>query len=687
MGKISVYTLFFTMLYHTRYLLLGFALFNQTNLFAQQDTTAKKLDEVQVRAQRTNQQKQRVPFSMEVLKQQSLQEMGARTTPEALSVLNGVFVQKTNHGGGSPFVRGLTGNQTLILVDGVRMNNAIFRYGPNQYLNTIDPYTIRQVEVAKGTGSVQYGSDAMGGVIQIITTEPEYEANEKRVQAGVLGKLVNRGMEQTGRGRLSYAGQRVAVQGGVSVRHFGDLYGGDTTGKQSPSGYGEKAFDVKGKLLLGKRAELTLAHQWVRQDDVPVYHKVKLENFAFNNTTLQQRSLSYAKLVVPTEHAWAKELSVIASFQQGIEERESRKNGAATERHERDDIQTAGLTFDLASVVRPWWRINSGVELYHDRVGSGTKDITISSGMATNKRGLYPNGASYGNYSIYSLHHLAWQRWSAELGVRYNTFAIGITDTTLGKVKLQPSSFVYNAGLLYQLDNRTGIFANFSTGFRAPNVDDMGTLGIVDFRYEVPAANLKPERSRSAELGYRYNSTTLSIEASAFYMQLENLIARVQVPGQKINGYNVYQKENVEEAFLKGAEASVKIKLLRNLSLQAGAAYAYGQNETRNEPLRRTPPLNGRAQLQYRKSGFHAAFELAAATRQDRLAKGDKDDNRIPLGGTPGWQVMNLYGGYLYKDIALNAGLNNLANVDYRTHGSGINGMGRSVWCSLSVGL
>lgn len=666
---------------------LAITLLAQPTLHAQKDSAVKNLDELVVRAQRTKQQKKRVPFSMEVLQKQTIQELGARTTPEALAAVNGVFVQKTNHGGGSPFVRGLTGNQTLILVDGVRMNNAIFRYGPNQYLNIIDPFTIQQIEVAKGTGSVQYGSDAMGGVIQVITAEPEYEANGKRVQGGLLGRLVNRGMEQTGRGRLQYGSQRFAVQGGVSVRQFGDLYGGDTTGRQSPSGYKERAFDIKGKLLLGSRAELTLAHQWVRQQDVPVYHKVKLENFALNNTALQQRSLSYAKLVVPTDKAWAKELSVIASFQQGIEERESRKNSATTERHEKDDIQTAGLTIDLASAVKPWWRINSGVELYHDRVGSRTKDINLSSGNTTDKRGLYPNGATYGNYSLFSLHHLSLNRWIAELGVRYNTFAIGIADTTLGKVKLHPSSFVYNAGVLYQVDSRHGLFANFSTGYRAPNVDDMGTLGIVDFRYEVPAANLKPERSRNAELGYRYNSAAVSIEASAYYLQLENLIARVQVPGKVINGYNVYQKENVERAYVKGAEASVKIRLLRNLMLQAGAAYAYGQNETRNEPLRRTPPFNGRALLQYRNNGFHAAFELAAADRQDRLAKGDRDDNRIPVGGTPGFQVMNLYGGYRFKAVAINAGLNNLANVDYRTHGSGINGMGRSLWCSLSMGL
>ncbi len=115
-----------------------------------------------------------MPYSVSTVSSKLLTEIynSSRTTPEALIGMNGVFVQKTNHGGGSPFVRGLTGNQTLIMVDGIRMNNSTFRYGPNQYLNTIDAFTINRIEVAKGTGSVQYGTDAIGGVIQVITKEP-----------------------------------------------------------------------------------------------------------------------------------------------------------------------------------------------------------------------------------------------------------------------------------------------------------------------------------------------------------------------------------------------------------------------------------------------------------------------------------------------------------------------------------
>ena len=103
-----------------------------------------------------------VPYSVSVVEKTQIDALGFRTSPEALTGTTGVFIQKTNHGGGSPFIRGLTGNQNLLMMDGIRLNNSTSRYGPNQYLNTIDPWTIQKIEVARGTGSVQYGSDALG---------------------------------------------------------------------------------------------------------------------------------------------------------------------------------------------------------------------------------------------------------------------------------------------------------------------------------------------------------------------------------------------------------------------------------------------------------------------------------------------------------------------------------------------
>ena len=138
---------------------------------------------------------------------------------------------------------------------------------------------------------------------------------------------------------------------------------------------------------------------------------------------------------------------------------------------------------------------------------------------------------------------------------------------------------------------------------------------------------------------------------------------------------------------IKGIEAAVQVSPLKHLTLLGNLAYAYGQNKTRNEPLRRIPPFNGRFMASWQKGRFSSSLESLFASKQDRLAGGDRDDNRIPAGGTPGWQVLNVYAGYALTKLHLNAGLQNLFNVDYRTHGSGINGVGRSAWMAVILNL
>ena len=116
------------------------------------------LREVVVTAQRREANLFETPSTLEILDANALRLRQARTVPEALVATSGVFNQSTSRSG-SPFLRGLTGNQTLLLVDGIRLNNATFRYGPNQYLNTLDPFSLSRLEVLKGGGSVAYGSD------------------------------------------------------------------------------------------------------------------------------------------------------------------------------------------------------------------------------------------------------------------------------------------------------------------------------------------------------------------------------------------------------------------------------------------------------------------------------------------------------------------------------------------------
>ena len=670
---------------------LSILLFFVAQANAQTDTTIQSLGEVVITSNRTTQQEAAIPYVVNNISKKQLQQFGARTTPEALMGMNGVFIQKTNHGGGSAFVRGLTGNQTLILLDGIRLNNSTFRYGPNQYLNTIDAYTIQKIEVAKGTGSVQYGTDALGGVIHVLSKEPELmntpstaTTQRRRLNGIAITKFMSGNMEQTTRAELNYSGKSFAAIAGATVRNFGDMIGGDTTGKQSPSGYKEFAYDVKLKFRLNEHIQLTTAHNFLQQQQVPVYHKVLLENFAINEIDPQQRMLNYAKLAITHQHKLMRSIELIVSHQQTIEGRNSRKNGSTVLRKEKDEVNTVGFTVDVNSVLTKYWTANSGIELYYDKVLSKRDDIDQLTNTTSSKRGQYPHGSTYGNYSIFSLHHFQLKQFRIDAGLRYNLFGIRIADTSLGKVYIKPSALVGNLAVSYNIHRNHYFFASFNSGYRAPNVDDMGTLGVVDFRYEIPAADLLPERSFNYEAGYKFRSKKISATVNVFYMQLQQLITRVKVDGEQINGYNVYKKENTEDAFIRGTEAELDWLILKGWSVNAGMAYLFAANTTKDEPLRRIPPFNGRVRSTYQKNKWFAAAELWFADQQDRLAQGDKDDNRIPKGGTPGFKVLNLYAGYeLNQYLKFNTGLQNLFNADYRTHGSGINGYGRSAWLNI----
>jgi hemoglobin/transferrin/lactoferrin receptor protein len=661
-----------------------FVVAQQSNIETK-DTSTLKLDEVVVTAQRQQQKKLLVPFSVNNLNRKELDNCQFRTAPEAMMVVNGVFVQKTNHGGGSPFVRGVTGNQILILVDGIRLNNATFRYGPNQYLNTVDAYTINKIEVVKGTGSVQYGTDAIGGVINLITATPQFSVAKTSFKAKAIAKYMTGDMEKTIRGEAMYSSKKFAFTTGISKRNFGDIIGGKATGKQSPSGYNERALDVKAKLLLKKNIQLTVASQFLQQQHVPVYHKVLLENFSLNEMDLQQRLLTYARVNVQGKSLLLKETEITFSFQQGIEGRSSLKNGSTALRKEKDKTATTGITADILSVINKRWTANSGIEIYTDKVNSTRQDINIQTAVADTKRALYPDNSTYGNYSLYSLHHLRLGNWIADAGLRFNTFKINITDTTLGSIKITPSALVTNAALLYSISKQQTVYVSFCGGYRAPNIDDLGTLGIVDFRYEVPIANLRPEKSQHTEIGYKFQSEKLSASFAVYYMHLSNLITRIKAGNQIINGYSVYKKENTEAAFIKGMETEFNAEVTQHVYFSTGISYTYGQNLSKQEPLRRIPPFNGRLTGTYKNKKWFTAAEFQFASKQNRLAQGDKDDNRIGINGTAGWQVINIYAGYTLPPIILNIGLQNLLNKDYRTHGSGINGVGRSGWMALTI--
>ena len=645
----------------------------------------RSLAELVVTAQRQATPRFGTPEAIEKTDFRSIRARQFRTAPEALSATPGLFVQKTNHGGGSPFLRGLTGNQTLLLIDGIRLSNATFRYGPNQYFNTLDVFSLEKMEALRGSGSVQYGSDALGGTIQaftrdaVLTDAPDWGGE-------ALWRGATHGMEQSAHAGLQYGSRRAAFSGGLTWRDFGDPVGGDTTGRQSPGGYREFDFDAKVRLALTPATQLVLAHQNVRQEHVPVFHKVRLEDFAVNEFDPQRRSLTYARLENTLNRGIWKSVGLTASWQQTEEGRRSRKNGSSVTRYENDRVRSLGAHAQVNTAFTAQWTASSGIEVYHDRVNSDRTDTDAATGAVTSKRGLYPDDATMTSLAVFSLHRWEPGRWQFTAGARWNYFVITATDEAIGEARIEPSALVGSASAMRQLGGRSRLFASVNSAFRAPNIDDLGTLGIVDFRFEQPNYDLRPERSVNTQLGYKFLGKRLQGELYLYRNELRDLITRVKQDTLTVQGYPLYQKENTGRAYIQGLETSWSLSVFQNWSLQGSLTYTHGQNISLREPVRRIPPLFGRLGVDYSSGRWSLGAEWQGAGKQDRLAKGDTEDNRIPAGGTPGWNVLNLYAGYRWRFLSLRLSGLNLFDADYRTHGSGVNGYGRSAFVTVAVG-
>jgi outer membrane receptor protein involved in Fe transport len=641
------------------------------------DTSYVYLDSIFVKSRLLQKNKLNLPYSLVQKNAEAIQLGNYRTTPEALVGSSGVFVQKTNHGGGSAFIRGLTGNQTLLMLDGVRINNATFRYGPNQYLNNIDLYTIDQIEVSKGTGSVEYGSDAIGGVIHLHSYTPKY--NQKKTwSTSTSFKYIGQDMEKSNRTTVQYAQKNFAIQSGITFRNFGDLVGGKNVGVQSPSGYDETGVNTIAKLQLNKAGEITISSRFFIQKDVPIYHKVLLESFKINEIAKQERNIHSIQWEKNLQYKFLSKIKVIQSFQYSNEERESNKLNNAIYKYERDQVNSNGTSIDLYSNPTKNWQINSGIDFNADKIKSSLIDKTLTTGISVSKRGLYPNNSSYKSYSVFNLHKIDLKKWHIEAGLRYNRFAIQLTDTSIGEVNIHPSALVGNAGVSYQLNTSNLVYASLSSGYRAPNIDDMGTLGIVDFRYELPSNSLEPEKSLHYELGYKLNTKLVQFDLSGFYLNLKDIITRQKVTGSIINGYQVYSKQNSDASYIKGFETNLSLQLNQQFKWSSNLTYTYGQNETKNEPMRRIPPLFGQQELVWKINNTQILIQHVFAGKQDRLAQGDKDDNRIGKNGTPNWNVFNFSINQQFKHVFIQLGGINLLNEKYKTHGSGIYAMGRT---------
>ncbi len=661
---------------------------------------AETLDEVVVTGSRVEESVYESPQAVSTVTREEVLKRNYRTTPEALTYEPGVMVQKTAHGQGSPFIRGLTGKQVLILVDGVRLNNSTFRFGPNQYLATVDPATIERIEVVRGPGSVLYGSDALGGVINIIT---------RKRQSFKPGSAFN------GEANLVYGSAdkektaRLAGEGNVDsfgywlggdYRDFDDLEGGGDIGTQEFTGYNEYHANAVFTYRPSAKRRLDFIVQQTTQLNLP-----RTDKFVNSNESRiydpQERTFFSLQWDDAYHSAMTDRLKISLNYQLAHEALEQKKFTSSTLKSKDDKVGSTSLLMQADKAIGDSHLLTYGFEVYSDRVDSQRVDTDTSTGVSKDKRGNFPDGSKYLTSGLYLQdQYFVSDTSTVTAGIRYS---YSRAQTTLeGFGDFDESYDDVTASLRWSGEIQQGLrlFAGIAQGFRAPNLDDIAVLKSTNEGEDVPSPDLKSEKSINYEIGLKFNKEKWQGTLTTFYSDFTDLIDRrpgtykglgfiddngngVQDPDED----NVVQKFNVGNAYIYGIEMDGSVFLNRDYSLFGNASWSYGQNQTDDEPLSRIPPARLIAGLRWEKPGSPWWLEPLAefVDNQDRLSSRDVSDPRIPAGGTPGYALLNLRGGWGDRRQRVDVALNNLADREYKVHGSGLFGPGRELKVSYIV--
>ena len=662
-----------------------------------------------VTASRSRESVLRAPRSVSLVDRAALEENPSRTLPDALDGMPGVTIQKTTHGHGVPIIRGFIGRQNLILVDGIRLNNSIFRSGPVQYFNTIDQFSVDRVEVVRGPGSVLYGSDAMGGVVNVLTRRHEDFSSPFSLTRRLVGTYS--GADDGLQGHIDIDGNcgNVGFTAGTSLKNFGDLRAGGTLGTEKPTGYGEKDFNATLNYKKSNGDEVTLTHQYVNQDNVPRYDKYSTaRGFIQQKDQLflydpQRRSLTYLAYDGAPKILVIDDLHAKVLFQRQEEGRREQQVNSTTRSDNYDIADTAGFTLQAGSPLGGIQRLVYGVDYYKDRVYSVKNTVNTLTGAVTPKPldPAFPNGSEYATVGVYLQDRLTMtDALSATIGGRYSLARLDTfyRSPLTGAYRDQFDALTGSMGMDYLLTPSRTVFVNVSEAFRAPNLDD--TVGMLSSNQgmNVPNYGLKPEKSITYEAGIKQQGM-LSGSLSVFMTDLRDLI--VSIPGtwmgagfydtngngvKDANEYPIRQQANAGKGNMGGAEMAADYAVAVDWNLYGTLSWIYGDNTSDNVPLSRIPPLNGTLGCRWRPSEkYWAGILTAFADKQERLAPSDMTDSRIQPGGTPGWATLNLQGGLsLGRAVKVTAAVNNITDVPCRTHGSGVDAPGRNVALTVS---
>jgi len=705
---------------------------------------AQDLEEIVISASKFEQSKREVPKKIISIKAEDILFANPQTSADLLQSSGQVFIQKSQLGGGSPLIRGFSTNRLLLSVDGVRMNNAIFRGGNVQNIISIDPFSIQNTEIILGADSVIYGSDAIGGVINFYTKTPKLSLTDTLLFKGnTIIRYSSASNEKTGHIDFNLGYKKWAFLTSVSFTDFDDLqmgkFGPDdylrpeyvvtTNGQdnivqnknpriQHFTGYKQINFLQKVQYKVDETLHFDLGLLYSTTSDYPRYDRlIRYEGnelkYAewfygpqrwflgnFQITKLSSNSNLYDKI------------KATVAYQNFQESRIDRNLNSEIRRTRKENVDAISANFDFEKNLSETTKLFYGVEYIYNSVGSQGKQENIPNNITQPIASRYPNGSTWQSLAAYINYKFKPnKKFTLQTGVRYNAIFIKADlsenntffNLPFNDADIKTGALTGTAGFSWIPNKTIQWKLNASTAFRAPNIDDIGKI----FDSEpgsvvVPNANLKPEYAYNGELGLTLNfNKTVVIDLATYYTYLDNALVRrdFSINGQTEIIYdgelsNVQAIQNASKAWIYGFEAGIKISFSEHFKFKSQYSIVGGMEEDNGieVPVRHVAPSFGNAHLIWEKNKLKCdafinyngelSFNSLAVSEVRKAYLYAKDKNGNPY--APSWYTINFRSQYeINKNTSLIVTLENITNQRYRPYSSGISAPGTNLILAL----
>jgi hemoglobin/transferrin/lactoferrin receptor protein len=701
------------------------------------------MEEVVISATKWNQPLRDLPVKITSLSAREIAFQNPQTAADMLGTSGEVFVQKSQQGGGSPMIRGFSTNRLLYVIDGVRMNTAIFRGGNLQNVISLDPFATEKTEVLFGPGSVIYGSDAIGGVMNFQTLQPQYALSGDMLSSGkAIARYATANNEKTAHFDALVGWKKWALVSSISSWDFDDLrmgsYGpeeylrpfyvqridsvdvvvtNDDTRIQRPSGYSQMNFMQKVGFKPNDSWEFNYGFHYSETSDYSRYdrhvrYRQGLPRYGEWYYGPQKWMMNNLSATHTGANAFYTNMTLRVAMQ-NFEESRIDRNMNEAERHIRiEKVNALSANLDFSKSIGALNHLFYGLELVTNDVESVGEDENIVEGSTAPGPARYPQAewASYAAYVTYQWNPL--EQFHVMGGIRYNTFSLNADfDTTFypfpyTHAEISNGAITGSLGAAFRSESNFTASANLSTGFRSPNVDDAGKV----FDSEpgsviVPNPDLKPEYAYNAELSIgKIVGERLKFDVTGYYTRLEDALVRRNFT---LNGMDsilydgelsqVQAIQNGAVATVYGVQAGFELQIAKGLELESKLNYQHGEEELDDgttSPSRHAPPMFGMTRLSYSMDkvqlqlyGIYSGKKDFDELPEEEKAKGEiyaSDADGNPY--SPSWYTLNFKAAYQVGElISIGAGLENLTDRRYRPYSSGIVAPGRNFMLSLTA--